>query len=263
MVDINKELAWSYVKEIREICKPLFDTLKINYFDYSRFYPDNTAFGLFTDPEYVSFFRNHDCYKSGPKHILLPGKHLWVSYIDHQFLSEAREYFNHDHGLTILTQYPEYHEVCNFSTSTENKQILELYLNNGDFIQRFIGYFKAKAELIIKKCSNQRVLITPQSNSKRNERDLIDKVIADLSLNKDFYAELYGELVTLSRREAECISGILQGKTSKVIANELTISNRTVDTHLENAKEKLDCGSKIDLIRKINSQEIIFNWEYK
>ncbi len=261
MSDVKKELAWSYVKEVREICQPLFDTLNINYFDYSRFYPDNKAFGLFTDPDYVNFFRNHETYKSGPKNILLPGKHLWLSYIDAQFLSEAREYFHHDHGLTILTEYPQYHEVCNFATSTQNKKILDIYLNNTDFIHRFIGYFKDKANHIIRRCLERPVIVASETEPKQIHDDQLDQVMHELFLNRTYHADLAGQLLKVSQREAQCISGILKGKTNKVIASELGLSPRTIEAHLDRVKDKMQACSKIELIKKIHNQDIILNWE--
>lgn len=261
MSNVQKELAWGYVREIKAICQPLFDKLKINYFDYSRFYPDNTAFGLFTDPEYVSFFRNHETYKSGPKQVLLPGKHLWQSYIDSDFLGEASNYFEHDHGLTIISEYPDYVEICNFATTPENKRILDLYLNGDDFIYRFIGYFKNQADRIIRHCAQQPVIIMPEPAPDLTDQFKVQDIITELSLDDHFLVEQFGSMQPLTKREAQCLSGLLKGKTNKAIAMDLELSPRTVDTHMDKIKNKLVCHSKSDIVRKIQNKAINLNWE--
>jgi len=52
----------------------------------------------------------------------------------------------------------------------------------------------------------------------------------------------------LSRREHECIYLSLRGKTAKEIGKLLSLSFRTVEDYLNNAKSKLGCLNKRDLI---------------
>ncbi|HCU05359.1 MAG: hypothetical protein A2X77_06310 [Gammaproteobacteria bacterium GWE2_42_36] len=51
----------------------------------------------------------------------------------------------------------------------------------------------------------------------------------------------------LTSREIECLSFVARGLTSKAIAKQLTISARTVETHLNNVRKKLHCYSKTQL----------------
>lgn len=52
----------------------------------------------------------------------------------------------------------------------------------------------------------------------------------------------------LTSREEDCLSYIVRGKTSVQIANFLCISRRTVETHIDNIKDKFSCTKKSDLI---------------
>lgn len=259
----DKDLAWDYVNDIKAICKPLFDKLNISYFDYARFYPDNTVFGLFTDADYVDFFRNHEAYQNGPKAILTPGKHLWSTYIDGQFLHEASHYHRHAHGLTLINELPDYVEVCNFATSPDNIKIVELYLNGTDYLYRFLGHFKEQAAKIIKRCEQHRITLPafePPEPSNYLER--AERFLQELSLDKVYWVERNGQTHKLTQREAECLSAVLSGKTYKLTGLELDISPRTVETHIEKIKNKLDCYSKSDLINAVTKQSIVLNWEY-
>jgi DNA-binding CsgD family transcriptional regulator len=52
----------------------------------------------------------------------------------------------------------------------------------------------------------------------------------------------------LSHRESETLFFLLRGHTAKEIGKHLEISNRTVETHIESIKNKLDCQTKKEII---------------
>lgn len=56
-------------------------------------------------------------------------------------------------------------------------------------------------------------------------------------------------LPILSNREKQCAHLLIQGKTAQQTANELFISKRTVERHLENIKIKFNCSRKVDLVK--------------
>lgn len=55
----------------------------------------------------------------------------------------------------------------------------------------------------------------------------------------------------LSNREWEVVSLLLQGKSNKLIASSLGISNRTVEFHLKNVYAKFQVSTRIELILKL------------
>lgn len=57
---------------------------------------------------------------------------------------------------------------------------------------------------------------------------------------------------SLTKKETEILLYLCQGKSAKEIAKIITISHRTVETHTEHIKEKLDCHSKYQLLDKIH-----------
>ena len=54
--------------------------------------------------------------------------------------------------------------------------------------------------------------------------------------------------LNLTKREIEIIQWIACGKSSKEIARVLNISPRTVETHLSNVKNKLNCCKVVQII---------------
>lgn len=55
---------------------------------------------------------------------------------------------------------------------------------------------------------------------------------------------------SLSHRERECVRYLSHGLTAKQIARVLKLSPRTVEFYIENAKKKLVCHNRIELIAK-------------
>lgn len=57
----------------------------------------------------------------------------------------------------------------------------------------------------------------------------------------------------LSNREWEVVNLLLQGKSNKLIASSLGISDRTVEFHLKNVYAKFQVSSRIELILKLGN----------
>jgi DNA-binding NarL/FixJ family response regulator len=54
-----------------------------------------------------------------------------------------------------------------------------------------------------------------------------------------------------TERELEVIQLLLKGKTTKLMASQLDISTRTVETHLTHIYEKLEVCSRIEAVIKL------------
>lgn len=55
----------------------------------------------------------------------------------------------------------------------------------------------------------------------------------------------------LSKREISCANLLLSGMTYKEIAIQLNLSYRTIETYIENLKQKLHCRNKTELVLKL------------
>ena len=61
------------------------------------------------------------------------------------------------------------------------------------------------------------------------------------------------QINTLSRRELEVVHLLLQGKSNKLIAFALGISDRTVEFHLKNVYAKFQVSSRMELVLKLGN----------
>lgn len=100
--------------------------------------------------------------------------------------------------------------------------------------------------------------------------DITDSSLIDISrylLEKDskYHHQQFSYLIRdhdlqnlFSTREAECLFFILRGKSSKMIANILNISAKTVEYYVEQLKLKLSCRNKSELIEKSLAQGYLY-----
>ncbi len=58
------------------------------------------------------------------------------------------------------------------------------------------------------------------------------------------------EAVKITAREIEVLQLIVEGLSSKEVADKLYISKRTVDFHLQNVYEKLQATNRLDAFRR-------------
>ncbi|NQU32223.1 MAG: response regulator transcription factor [Bacteroidetes bacterium] len=82
--------------------------------------------------------------------------------------------------------------------------------------------------------------------------DELKETLSRLSNNSIIGHRLNSSIASLlSPREIEILELVIQGKTSKEIAEELFISKTTVDTHRRNLLEKTGCRSTSELLMRV------------
>ena len=87
------------------------------------------------------------------------------------------------------------------------------------------------------------------------DQDLIDCITKALEQDKSNRItinekhDLQIRIDSLTTREREVIDKVLEGKANKIIARELEISDRTVETHRSHAMEKLNAKSIAELVK--------------
>ncbi|MBN2690051.1 MAG: helix-turn-helix transcriptional regulator [Gammaproteobacteria bacterium] len=259
-----------YADKIEEICAPLrrFD---ITYFRYIKNYSDNKHITLCDNKEWTKNF-----YAKGYHHISIllkdPELHksgfiLWSALQDAKtFLEDAEFGFNIGNGITLVEKRDNYCEFYNFGSSAHNKQIINFYLNNLDVLKRFTMYFKEKARPYIEHAEKIPIKISAHIGQTQTNKtfdryhlerlhkqtyNIKQKYLKETKINN--YKFTAGELkgIVLSGRELDCVLHILQGHNTKETADQLNISPRTVETHLSNIREKLNCSSKTAIKQKL------------
>lgn len=89
------------------------------------------------------------------------------------------------------------------------------------------------------------------------DQEILDSIHDALELDRRQRKELLEHrqilkrLSTLTERERDVLTGILQGKANKVIASDINLSQRTVEIHRSRIMEKMGTKSLAHLVRQI------------
>lgn len=254
-------LTFTSGTDIAEICNPL-NKLGITSFNYVRTYDDGSQVNLANIPAWLEYFYENEFYHIGAfeRH---PSKYqsgyaLWPQLSGQKIFFDARTYFNIDNGITIIEKQLDSCDFYYFGTTTNNSSIVNFYLNYIDLLKRFILYFKDRANLIIKRANENRIIL-PNHFEQHESPDNNETYVLE-SFKKEFLKEtaiknlrltgdLEGELLT--NKQLGCIIHLIEGKTAKEIAKILGVSYRTIEGHITKLKTRFNCHTKTELISKL------------
>lgn len=132
----------------------------------------------------------------------------------------------------------------------EHKDFSKLFLNHFPLLKTFSAYFKDEMKSILNKQKHEGYTL---SISKKIDSSIDPKIAKEKKkkfLSSIGFHKEWEQVDALTRREKECLLLIAEGKSIKGVASELSISPRTVESYLINAKDKLGYTHKEDLAAK-------------
>jgi DNA-binding CsgD family transcriptional regulator len=133
------------------------------------------------------------------------------------------------------------------------------YLNHLHAINRFIDYFEVAASKIIKEAEECGINIARVIGDKYDERPKIAGNIMTPEQELLFLASMDTNpkraklILSLSKSERNCLRPYLTGCTTKEIAKAFYRSPRTIETHIESAKQKLGLNTRSELFEFLRS----------
>lgn len=181
---------------------------------------------------------------------------LWPSRPNDFFLKKLFN-ININNGVSVSFRLANYVDVFSFSSNTENHNF---YLNHLNLLKRFIVYFRLKAKNII----NDLHYNCPRLLTRKIEFNVEVEDQKAIALEK-FRTQISPRTLILeddlkkikfSPRETQCLFSMLEGKSMNKIAEELGVSQRTVESYLENMKLKTGCITKSKLLADFFKQHL-------
>ncbi len=236
-------------QDVKEIIKPL-QRFDINFFGYKLCYKDGSRFYLNSDAEFMRYYFNKECYtyantESYPADSR-PRIALWSTVGQEELYDDVRERFDYDHGLYLIIPGKDYFELFSFATSSKNDFVLNQYFASFEFFLGFTAYFNDKANAIISKAEQSRILapVRQIELGMPFEQKQLDTAVNALKKTNS-------ESINLSARQWECARHLIEGKTVGQMADATGLSARTIEFYLANLRKKLQCRNKAQLIVKL------------
>lgn len=168
-------------------------------------------------------------------------------------LDDISSNFNMAHGVTYVKANKFGYKVFSFSTEHENTKMHSKIISNLPLFQKFLDYLDKNLnpirnrlydkkvsgkDLIGDSFTSQSGIVIPVDYSSKK-----DNFLSSIDVN---YSNI--QKVSVSAKEALCLDYLRQCLTAKAIANNLCISYRTVEKHIENLKKKFGVKTKKQLI---------------
>lgn len=256
-INYNKGIS-AYLKDI---CKPLFDNFGLSLFEYIKIFFDETCLNISTNQEWL--IHNYTKCPMGTmieEHVrrIPVGTTRYIPFgysereLKNPMLFEAYS-FDIWNGLYVYKRYEQECECFVFAANRGKTSIMDFYMNERFLIEKFINYFREKAQPFIDSFDLQKRTILHkkifrESNFLQEKND-DSKDHGELFQANKFYLNVGESKVQLSRREIQCLCLLSYGQSSKQISDVLGISRRTVESYINILKDKTEKKYRPELIK--------------
>jgi DNA-binding CsgD family transcriptional regulator len=247
-LNFNEEIA----SRVDQIAQPLAQYFGISHFGFIRIYENGKMLRMANKPKWtrtyfekgyyddIDLYSMRDVQQNESRLLLLTGEPQ-----GEHFTTLCKE-FQIWNALGIYEKFEEYSDFWFFSSSPDNTEVINFYLNKVDALKNFSLYFKEKFSQEIKENDPSKLIST---RVKITESSLVEKQkVKSLFNNLNINSYKLDDKVSLSKREFECLFYLVQGRTMKEIARFMNLSFRTIEFHLNNVKRKLNCNKKSQVI---------------
>lgn len=242
----QNHVSLTSTQEIKQLASPL-KVLNVDYFSYTRYYYDGTSICLLTHTDWYEFFLKEEAPGCINVYNLENGCNLWVDLFPEKPVADARNQFGIENGIHFSYRKEKYVEAISFASGINNRKALGSFIANIDLLEKFIEYFRERAEPLIRNALPEKIII-PEVMRGYETFDNNFKLSLEDRLN--FLSQIgYKDICEkISSREYECLSHLSAGLPAKEIAKAMNISSRTVESHIANMKEKFNCSNKTKLL---------------
>jgi DNA-binding CsgD family transcriptional regulator len=250
--------------KIYDIAKPL-EKLKVFHFSFLQKNRDGTYLYFDSNPTWQEDFFLQALHVSSE---YLPQRHHQYEHYSLmtydkplKVLTHAKEKFDENYGLSIIRSVDRVARFFFFASRNDCPNMFDFYINHLYLFRRFASYFEEMIKDEV--CKAQLYAFTLREMTLPYAPAMIQKEDIDSFMRETEFKPsqlLHPSLgnIHLSSREWECLR--LTGKhwSCLEIAKHLNISTRTVETYVEQIKNKLGLMKKTEIIDVLHGIENIF-----
>ena len=240
---------------VNEIITPLRSVGIVGVF-YTRIYPDGTIINLANDADWTEFYFNQlfsGIYKNKDivdQFFIYSGASLWALNSQNPIWQDAKSYFGYENGVTLIEDKQDFREAFCFYSTSNNHAMNHFYINQIDTIKKMKQYFLSQSVALIQQAERERLLNTHPVFSKISDLSLRHEEFSGKNIISSIcvFHKKTGLPIQLSPQRSQCLLYLMEGKSTKEIAQVMNLSSKTVDHYLEFLRKELDCRSSKELI---------------
>jgi hypothetical protein len=250
-LDLSKHHSLISSQYIDSICSPALNSIGITYFNYIKIHHVDSSRELLTNnAQWIDHFYKNELYKSvgavDIEHLLPKGYFLWSELnSDDPVYSQGKESFNIDNGISFVVKRKDVTYLYIFASTRENTQINNFYIRNIDLLKRFILYFNDKASALMKLAEKNKIylpekqIILPDKSKQVHVSQAEREKFYKSTCIEKYYLLSESDDLYLTKKQAECVAYLIEGATAKQCANALNISYRTVESYINDIKNRI------------------------
>lgn len=266
-LDLTQHFSITSSDKVSKIIAPLTNAFDIKHFRYLKLYPNGSRILLSNYADCTRFYYEEGHYKKmwydgASAKYLIEGWHIWdMMRIIHSggeispLEKEINQLLNLYHGMTFITKGMGFYEIYTFDGDNPH-----IYQIDKKVLTHFILYFKEQAKKLLAYGEKEKIIIpfkqTLDENDLHHENDKITAALKNMPINRYYLSGKY-EGAYLTAKEVQCIYWLLQGKSAEEIAAIEGNSTKTIESHLENARRRLNCYKQTQLVRIILESGIL------
>ncbi|NQY42024.1 MAG: hypothetical protein HRT87_01600 [Legionellales bacterium] len=201
-------------------------------------YKENTTF-VFSEQKHDSI----DLYESNP----------FTKRLHSNEFALYGKVFDIGHGFHYVERINDGQAYRKYIFGSDSIEIYNKLVNDVPLVKKFIKHIKNSSESILDYCKGNKFNFSDHFPDyfKESKKQIEDERRKKLIMFLKNTGKL-DKYKNISKRELQCFELYNQGKSARETGEILGISNRTVETHFENLKNKLKAESKADLMEYLD-----------
>lgn len=235
-----------------EICSPLFNVSTADSFLFIKFCAPNRMIALSTHASWLDNVCNNQHWLIKPDIIKTYEKTSYLNFFA-QLWSSTRSSvvpisstLRQKSGLHLWRRNHQGLSLWSFASFASID--IENWVNDIDEFKLFANHFENQCDALIKEMIPYAFQLNAAPSEIFTAEQNCFKHFVDSTPIKYFPIMLHGEKRLITLKQALCLQGLCEGKSSKELAKMLQLSPRTIEKHVENLKFILDVQHKNEMM---------------
>jgi DNA-binding CsgD family transcriptional regulator len=254
IINLEKHVSITSAQSIDKLCRPLREAFGIQFFRFLRLYKNGKRVVLSNEPDAIRYAYEYGnwvnmWYDGNFPEFLKPGWYTWhlnrlldSREIEEKIENDLISILKVKHGVTLVNESKNYFEIFSFDTILST-----VYQIDRAHLLRFTYYFKEQARKLIAVAEADGLLLQgPTIPVKGKPSEKVDQFLNEIKINRYYLAD---RDVYLTAKEIACIRWMAIGKTAEEIAMIENNTTKTIQRHVENIKNKLNCQKQTQIIK--------------
>ncbi len=245
------------IDRFNDLCGWVVANSPISFVGYFKLFEDGRYLNLCNDLVWQEHFvnkihHNGDNFQQATEMVPLVGNHkfLWPYRLDDPVFKDLFD-FNIWHGLSIYTRGDNFIESWTFASKPENDQVNQLYINNVRTLEALATHAMGQDSDLFDTSDSSRLGRFKQKVNLYGENpSFAGFSIDNIPLLRGGIMDAKGNYIFLTTRELDTLRLLAQGKTAREAAEVLGLSQRTVESYVDNIKDKAGYRKKSEILDK-------------